>query len=272
MFSWMSVYHSVQRVPCNHYPWCIKPHSTAPPPPRTGPCPLPTVQNSRTPSVQGPSPASDIWRPRLETHLNMFTWGPPQLVLTSDGYCSSYSGRAGHIHSTGMLSSLCSWSQEIFAYFLRKLREEIEISTSSCITKLQTSLPVTRKKIIWLRLLTFWPINPVPAATSRILLSLLTRTKSSNSSRCLSSWYPQVSISLKEWNMNQMYRRCNYSHNPESFVIWNCNSRMCWNCVCSYLFIAFGPQIIPLGQLLGWSLRIPNYSISLFLSFGDILL
>ena len=59
-------------VPCGHYLGCTGPHRTGPPVPSplyratapctgTQPCPL--------------LPPSDIWWPKLETCLNLFTWG-----------------------------------------------------------------------------------------------------------------------------------------------------------------------------------------------------
>ena len=52
-----------------------------------------------------PPPASEIWWSSLKTCLNVFIWGPPQ-VLTSGGYWSIYVRHkwAVLIHHTGMLS------------------------------------------------------------------------------------------------------------------------------------------------------------------------
>ena len=74
----MSVYHSVHGgIPCDHYPSCIEFHCTGIPHP--GPS-LPPLDMgpywAETPSAL--SPARDIWWPRLETHWNLFTSGPPQ--------------------------------------------------------------------------------------------------------------------------------------------------------------------------------------------------
>ena len=52
-----------KKILCDHYPWCIGPHCTAPPP--------------HTWDLRDP-PASAIWWPSLETYSNRVTSGPHQ--------------------------------------------------------------------------------------------------------------------------------------------------------------------------------------------------
>ena len=75
------------------------------------PDPIPLSQ-ARDLTVQGPlsgpGPPSDIWWPRLETCLNLFTWGSlTPKVQISGGYWGTYSWQAGGKHPTGMLSCWC---------------------------------------------------------------------------------------------------------------------------------------------------------------------
>ena len=84
-------------APCDHYPWCYGPHQTGMSVcpwgwrshvtithdaiPNRDPHPQPTPPGYGTKLFRDPQPhsypATDIWRPRMETWSNLFTWGPP---------------------------------------------------------------------------------------------------------------------------------------------------------------------------------------------------
>ena len=69
-------------VPWDHYLWWIGPPCTAPSIPSRQGISLYMDLSAWASPVHGiplykPPPASDIWWPRLETCLNLFTWGTP---------------------------------------------------------------------------------------------------------------------------------------------------------------------------------------------------
>ena len=103
-------------VPYDHYPSCIGPHCTA----HSQPRPCPPYHIKQGPLAQSLSPGhhirqgrpaptcpwpltSDIWWPLMETCSDLFTCGPP-LILISGDHQSMYSWQIGSMHPTIMLS------------------------------------------------------------------------------------------------------------------------------------------------------------------------
>ena len=94
-FSVMSVCHSVHGegtgcILCDHYPWCNGPHCTV----TTG---------------------GKDWRPVQTCSLEDL---PHPLVLTSDGYWSTYSWKVGGTHPTGMLSCYVSFCCKMYSHMI----------------------------------------------------------------------------------------------------------------------------------------------------------
>ena len=83
-------------VPCDHYPWCIKPHFIGLPPP------------DMDVTGQGP-PGSDVWWPSLETCSNLFTSGPSTHVDIWRILKHILLAQVGGTHPSGMLSWLMQW-------------------------------------------------------------------------------------------------------------------------------------------------------------------
>ena len=147
----------------------------------------------------------EIMDPPLHTSINSFNWCPSQhcsytILVDSFSFAFSNIPSDPSIASTLLYPLSFSWKFNLvnceFSQYIQPwiplLQYNVTLQGSFLCNKWGAfghSL-VKAENLVWYQdkkdIIAFCPINPVPAATSRILLSLLIRTKSSNSSKCLS--------------------------------------------------------------------------------------